>query len=348
MNFMLSYLSRILSQPSIAVDFGTANTRIYASRYREFTEKPSVINLNKGEPNDISDEYLKYTNKQLTAKPLRSGVITDLKNATRLLKPLVKKTGRVLKAPITLASAPTDATENERNLLREALVSAGASHVSIIPEVWAAAIGAGIDATHPYAQALIDIGAGVTDMAVFRNGRIIYSSSIRVACSDLQRSIRSAIISKYKLRIYDYEAERLTHAALSILKNKNHSRETLNVSGIDIFKRCKTNILVNKKDVILTIEPVLNKIIKMIEFRLKRLPDQIYCEILESGICLTGGGACIEGMDIYLAHRTRMKVRIAPDPIHAVINGAIQTLNYWNEAKKWGEDIIWPKDLNID
>ena len=340
---MLSKLSQIMSQPSIAVDLGTANTRIYASQHGEFTERPSSISLTSGKTHNTSDEYLEHTNNRLATKPLRCGVIIDLKKAIMLLKPLVKKNRRFFMAPITLASAPTDTTENERDLLRKALVNAGASHVSIIPEVWAAAIGAGIDINHTNAQLLIDIGDGVTDMAVFRDGRIIYSSSVRVACSDLKKSIRSAIMSKYKLQIYDHEAERLTNEILSISKSEEHGCEFVDAAGIDVIKRRKTNILVNKKVIISSVEPVLNKITKMIEDSLKRLPEKIYCEILESGICLTGGGACIEGMDMIIALKTNMEVRIASDPIHAVINGAIKTLNYWNGKKNWWENIFWPK-----
>ncbi len=344
---MLSKLSQIMSHPSIAVDLGTANTRIYVSQHGEFIERPSSISLTSGKINNISDEYLEYINNRLTTKPLRCGVIVNLQDATMLLKPLIKKSRRFLMAPITLASAPTDTTKNERDLLRKALVNAGASHVSIIPEVLVAAIGAGIDITHPNAQLLIDIGDGVTDMAVFRNGCMIYSSSVRIACSDLQKSIRSAVISKYKMQIYDYEAERLTQKVLSILNSQEHSYESFGVTGFDIIKRCKANILVKEKDIISAIEPVLNKIIKMIEISLKRLPEKIYCEILESGICLTGGGACIEGMDMLIAIRTNMEVRIASDPIHAVINGAIQTLNYWDGKKKWWENIFWPKSDRV-
>ncbi|MGL1931938.1 MAG: rod shape-determining protein [Desulfotalea sp.] len=340
---MLSKLSQIISQPCIAVDLGTANTRIYTSQQGELTEKPSSISLTAGKTNNFSDDYLEYINNRLSTKPLRCGVVVDLKNATMLLKPLIKNARKFLMAPVTLASAPTDTTENERDLLRKALVNAGASHVSIIPEVWAAAIGAGINIAHSNAQLLIDIGDGVTDMAIFRDGRIIYSSSVRIACSDLQKSIRSALMSKYKLMVYDHEAERLTHEVLSISKSEEHGCESVGVAGIDVMKRCKTNILVNKNYIISSIEPVLNKITKMIEDCLKILPDKIYCEILESGISLTGGGACIDGMDIIIALKTKMEVRIAPDPIHAVINGAVKTLNYWNGKKNWWENISWPK-----
>lgn len=332
-----------MSPPSIAVDLGTANTRIYASLNGEVTVRPSLVSLTGRKTNNISGEYLEYINNKLVTKPLRGGVIVDLKNSITLLKPLLKKSRRFLLSPISLASAPTDTTEYERDLLRKAIINAGASHVSIIPEVWAAAVGAGMDITHPSAQLLIDIGDGVTDMAVFRDGRMIYSSSVRIACSDLQRAIRSAVMTKYKIQIYDDATERLTNEISSILKSQEHNCESFDIAGIDIIKRRKVICCMKKKDIINALEPVVSKIIKMIEISLKRLPEKIYCEILESGICLTGGGACIEGIDRLIASRTNMEVRIASDPIHAVINGAIQILNFWNGKKNWWENVVWPK-----
>jgi rod shape-determining protein MreB len=339
---MLSKLARIISHPNIAVDLGTANTRIYTSLQGEVTEMPSSINHVTGTADNISDEYLQFMNNRISTKPLRGGVIVDLRNAIELLKPLVKKSRKFFLAPISLASAPTDTTEKERDLLRKALIMAGASHVSIIPEVWAAAIGAGIDITQPHAQLLIDIGDGVTDMALFCNGRIIHSSSIRIACSDLQRAVRSAVMSKYRVQLYDADIEKLTHSISSILNQKELNSETFDISGLDIVRRSKVHCCIDKTDIVDAIVPVVNKIIMMIETSLKKLPEKTYCEILESGIYLTGGGACIEGMAKLIAFRTHMEVRIPLDPIHAVINGAIKTLDYWKGNKYWREDIAWP------
>lgn len=331
-----------MSRPSIALDLGTANTRIYASQCGEVTEIPSSISLAGNKTSDISDEYMRYTNNKLAFKPLRGGVIVDLKNAVTLLRPLIKKSRKFLSAPASLASAPTDSTENERELLRNALLNAGASHVTIIPEVWAAAIGAGIDITLPTAQLLIDIGDGVTDMAVFCDGHMICCSSVRIACSDIQRAVRSAVMAKYKIQVYDHDVQRLTHELSSILDDRDDRHESIELVGIDIVKRRNVKCLVDKNVVIEAIEPVIDKMIRMIETSLKKLPEKVYCSIIESGICLTGGGACIEGMDRLIAFRTSMDVRIAPDPMHAVINGEIKTLEYWKEKKCWWEIITWP------
>lgn len=328
---------------SVAIDLGTANTRVYAPSCSQLTETPSSISLVTKKTKDLSDEYLQYINKRLSARPLRGGVIVDLKNAIMLLKPLIRKSRKYWLPPVSLASAPMDTTDRERDILRKAIIDAGASQVAIMPEVWAAAIGAGIDITQKNAQLLIDIGDGVTDMAVFRDGRIIYSSSIRVACSDIQKAVRSLIVMKYKMQLHDNDIEKLTNVISFIPCREKCREEFFRINGFDIFKRNEVNFCVGKMDIINSIEPKIDKIIKQIENFLKKLPEKIYLEIIESGICLTGGGACIEGMDTLIALKTKIDVIIPPDPTHAVINGAIQTLNYWDGKKNWWENIAWPK-----
>ncbi|MBN1545480.1 MAG: rod shape-determining protein, partial [Syntrophaceae bacterium] len=294
MNKMFSRLKQIMRQPSIAVDLGTANTRIFSSELGQIKEKPSLIRYkNDAKTKLVSDDYLSYLNSKLFFMPLRGGVIVDFNNAINLLRPLLKETRKGLRHPISLASAPTDTSEKERELLAKAVLAAGASHVAIIPEVWAAAIGAGMDVNSPYAQVLIDIGEGVTDLAVIRDGRLIYASAVRTACSELQKAVRSVILSRYKVYICPAETERLTHTISSISQEQIFNPKLITVSGNDIFKGRKVTITVNEQDIISALEPVIDKILKMIELNLRKLSKPASSEILESGICLSGGGACI-------------------------------------------------------
>lgn len=345
---MFSKLNQIVAQPSIAVDLGTANTRLYAFGISKIMERPSTINLVKDRGDRVADEYFRYINSTLVATPLRGGVIVDLKNAISLLKPLVVKTRKLFQSPVSLACAPTDTTEAERELLRRALLQAGVSRVSLIPEVWAAAIGAGLDVTLASAQLLIDIGEGVTDLAVFRDGRIIFASALRTACSDIHRAIRSEIMARYAIKIYDHELERMTNELKTIFYQPASSDRYVLISGIDVVKRREVSINIDSQVVVDAMFPVIEKITGFIAGSVKKLPEKYYCEILESGICLTGGGACIEGIDASICQRTAMAVKIAADPLHAVINGATQTLQYWNGKRCWWDNIAWPSFQKIN
>ncbi|MGA1870858.1 MAG: rod shape-determining protein [bacterium] len=341
---MLSRLKQIIPPPHIAVDLGTATTRIYASEREKMIEEPSLIrHITQNKKIQTSDEYISYLSSKLVSMPLRGGVIVDIKKAITFLKPLVKGSRKWWRSPISLACAPTDTSDKEREILTRAVLHAGASHVAIIPEAWAAAIGVGMDVTLPLAQVLIDIGEGVTDMAVIRDGRLIYTSAVRTACSDIQKAVRAAIIAKHKVYLYPAEVERLTHEISSLSQQEEFSNKLITVNGIDIIKRCRVSIEVNNKDIISAVKPIISKILEMIESSLQKLTRRASYEIIESGICLTGGGACIRGIDKLIALRTKLDVKIAPDPLYSVINGAIQTLHYWKEKEYWWEHIVWPQ-----
>ena len=180
-------------------------------------------------------------------------------------------------------------------------------------------------------------------MVVFRGGRIICHATVHIACSDLHRSIRSTILARHRVQLEDVSVEKLTHVISSMVNEQESNVEIFDMCGIDAVQGKRVNCCVNKRDVINAIEPVLMKLAVMIANFLKKLPDKIYYELLESGITLTGGGACIAGMDKLIASKTNIKVIVAIDPLHAVINGARQSLNYWIGKKDGWEDLTSPK-----
>src|SRR6185436_439371 len=142
--------------------------------------------------------------------PLRAGVIADVDAAAALLNPLLKRAKRFgLWRPRVLACAPTSASENERLALVEATRRAGASAVVLAPEPLAAAIGIGMDVGAPYAQMLVDIGDGVTDIAVIRSGELIATSAVRTACSNLIAAVAKLVAKQHDMRLYYQEAQRL-------------------------------------------------------------------------------------------------------------------------------------------
>jgi rod shape-determining protein MreB len=87
---------------------------------------------------------------------------------------------------------------------------AGASSVHVVPEPLAAAVGSGIDISDDHARMLIDIGDGVTDIAVIRSGELIHSTAIRKACSDFHQAIRELIKQRYRMSITREDSEGIT------------------------------------------------------------------------------------------------------------------------------------------
>ena len=167
-------LRKFVAPPDLALDLGTANTRLYAVGHGLIADEPSMIHV---QPETGAVEAVgaraawlachdPYAN---SVSPLHAGVVVDVEAATSLLKPFLQRAQRLgFFKPRALACAPTDACKEEREALIEATRRAGASAVVVVPEPLAAAIGAGLDIASPYAQMLVDIGDGVTDIAVWR------------------------------------------------------------------------------------------------------------------------------------------------------------------------------------
>jgi len=50
-------------------------------------------------------------------------------------------------------------------------------------------------------------------------------------------------------------------------------------------------------------------------------PPELLADIMTKGICLSGGGALLRGLDTLVAKETKMPVSIVDDPLTAVVRG---------------------------
>lgn len=241
-----------------------------------------------------------------TKRALSGGVVVDGEALVTILKPLLAQ-GRVfgIVKPRVLACAPSDVNRSERELLVDSIICSGASSVVVIPEPLAAAIGSGIDVSSPYAQMVIDIGEGVTDCAVIQSSKIRTTCAVRVGCAMMRLDLVKAAKRNGNSTISDEDAER-------ILRTDGVARSAAG---------CRL--------------PAVEKLIDTVNYFLLDLPHSLGCEIIESGIWLTGGGALIPGMRERLEEETSISVRIVENPRTAVVEGArvilpvVTALNQW-------------------
>ncbi|HYE76236.1 MAG TPA: rod shape-determining protein, partial [Blastocatellia bacterium] len=181
-----SEIRKTIADPDVAIDLGSANTRLYAHGRGLIADEPSIVKMRSDngriEAVGISAAFSFKSANHAFISPVSSGVVKDIKAASALLAPLMRRArGIGLIKPRVLACAPTDACEEERAALIEATRRAGASAVVLAPEPLAAAIGVGMEVELPHAQMIIDIGDGVTDIAVIRSGELIITDAVRTA-----------------------------------------------------------------------------------------------------------------------------------------------------------------------
>jgi rod shape-determining protein MreB and related proteins len=180
---------------------------------------------------------------------------------------------------------------------------------------------------------LVDIGDGVTDIAVIRSCSLVKTSAIRIACSDMVEAIRRLIAERYRATPYLSEATRLLRKAGAGDRKLPSSPSV--AAGVDCRTGAQRRVQVSCKEVVEVIDPVIEKVVGSIGRAVKDLPPELACEVIESGIHLTGGGACLPGMAGLIAGETRIEVKIAPNPLRVVTDGARKMLATVGETNMW-------------
>jgi rod shape-determining protein MreB and related proteins len=229
---------------------------------------------------------------------VRRGVVVHAVAAAARIRPRLRVARRFgLLRPHVLACVPSSLTSGERTVVDRACEAAGASSVSFVSASLAAAIGAGIDVSLPYAQAIVDVGDGLTDFAVIRDGEVVEARAAGIALSDLRASLRAHLFRERGIRLADAAAARML------------AGEIRGVDRVELER---------------TIEPALDAIVGFVARAFRELPEGLGCEVIETGLALTGGGAGLPVVARRIAEATAIDVRPAAAPAHAAIRGAAQ------------------------
>lgn len=300
---MGTYLRSAFWNPDIAIDLGTAVTRI-SSATRNLFAVPSMVG---------------------GRNVLRSGFIREIDPATKLLQPLLSKVRKFgIVRPHVVTCVPSDATAAERDVLRECILRAGAATVVIVPEPLAAAIGAGMDVSSPYAGMIVDMGEGVTDCAVIRSGKIVEHRARRVGCCDLRHQLVNTAPCLMEMQISEVEAERIMREAGVARKSPATGQVTAYGRSVRGASSSATSIPV--QEIQEKLEPIIDVMLGVVQGLLHDLPPAVGCEIIENGIFLSGGGALLRGMRERLEERTQLCVFTPAKPLEAVVAGAREML----------------------
>jgi rod shape-determining protein MreB len=129
----------------------------------------------------------------LTGRPVvADGVVVDEAAAGRLARWIVPRSWWP-RSVVVVASCPMH-VEEARPRLEQALHLAGARQVEVIPSMVAAAAGAGVDITSGYADMVVDVGAHLTEIAVFRDAAVLHRETIAtgLAPHELARRVFAA------------------------------------------------------------------------------------------------------------------------------------------------------------
>lgn len=317
----------------IGIDLGTASVLVYVKGKGIVLREPSVVavNRNTGDMLAIGEEarvMLGRTPGNIVAvRPLRNGVISNFHDTERMLRYFMRKVvGRKLFfKPRVIVCVPSGVTEVERRSVIEATEEAGARHTGLIEEPMAAAIGAGIDITAPYGSMVMDIGGGTTDIAVISLGGIVISDSVKVAGDKFDEALVRYMKKKHNMLIGERTAEEIKINIGSAFPRKEQIY--MEVAGRNLISGLPKMVTLSSNETIEALEEPLNTMMEMLHGVLERIPPELSSDVAENGICMTGGGALLYGLDRLLSEKTGIPCYVAEDAISCVAIGTGMALD---------------------
>ena len=316
----------------IAMDLGTANT-IIISDDKIVVDEPSIVALDRrtdkvlavGEKAKLM--YEKTHDNIKTIRPLRDGVIADFTACEQMMRGLIKMvhTGNRFFAPQLhmVIGVPSGSTEVELRAVRDSAEHADGRDVYLIFEPMAAAIGIGIDVEAPEGNMIVDIGGGTTEIAVISLGGIVSNNSIRTAGDDLTADIQDYMSRQHNLRVGERMAERIKiHVGSALTDLGGEAPDDYVVHGPNKITALPMAVPVCYQEIAHCIDKTVAKIENAVLAALEKTPPELYADIVQNGIYLTGGGALLRGLDKRLYDKIQIPFHIADDPLHSVARGA--------------------------
>jgi cell division protein FtsA len=218
---------------------------------------------------------------------------------------------------------------------------AGLKVTELVLEPLASADAVLSDEEKDYGVALVDIGGGTTDIAIFHEGIIRHTAVIpfggRVLTDDIKEGCR----------IIQHQAELLKVKFGSALASEAKDNEIVSIPGI----RGREPKEISLKNLASIIQARMEEIIEMVYFEIR---NSGYERKLNGGIVLTGGGsnlrhlpqlvAYITGMDVRMGlpneHLSSNNVEMVTSPVFSTGVGLVmKSLRYQEELMRKGRTV---------
>jgi rod shape-determining protein MreB len=341
---MLKMLSKLLFfiSEDIAIDLGTANSRVYVRGHGIIITEPSVVAVNKktGQVLAIGEEAKKMVGRTpgyiVATRPLVSGVVSDFEVTEQMLRYFIEKANRkrflLNLRPRVIIGIPCGVTEVEKKAVCDAAKNAGARKVFLVEEPMAAALGARLAVQEAGGNFIVDIGGGTTDVAVISLGGIVISKTLKVAGDKLNEDIIQFAQEEYKLLIGERTAEIIKIGIGSAYPLKE--KKQMPMRGRNLVTGLPEEILVSDEDIRRAMEKSIKQIVIEVKTAIEETPPELLADIMVSGIQMAGGGSLLRGLSTLIQRETKIPTKIIEDPMTAVVRGAGQIMENLDQLEE--------------
>jgi len=316
----------------LGIDLGTSNVLIYMKGKGIVLNEPAVVAIERQSKHVLAvgtDAYRmigRTPGNVLAVRPLRQGASSDFELTNTMLRYFVGHVigKRFFARPRVVMSVPTGVNDAEKHNLVRIMLDAGAKHTHLLERPIAAAIGVGLPFQEAYGTMIVDMSAGVTDIAVLSMGEVVSASCVAIGGDHFDDAIIRYLRKKHNLLIGERTAEQIKINVGSAVPPI--SDVGTDVTGRNLLSGLPKTQTIMKSEIYEARKVPVADLVDAIQAVIERTPPQLASDIFDEGIVLTGGAAALSGLSEAIYRALRVPCGVADDPQNCIALGCGKVL----------------------
>lgn len=300
----------------IGIDLGSNTTRIYVNNDDRIIIFKTVLAYDVGNNEIISlgDDSERIPHNITLKRPIKRGRIEDIELTVEMLKKALRdgKLRKTITNPNVLLSYDIDLSEVEKKALIDSVRELGVKNIYMKESIKLSALGIGMDISKQEGNMIIDMGYEVTRIGIILLDDIVEYKSISFGGNSFNEDIVNYLRKRYKVLVGETSSESI---------KRDLYKDKIIVEGRNVITNLPEKIEIDTREIIKLFNDRIDKLVGDIKSVLENINPEIFKDISNKGLVLTGGGSMISCLREELSKKLNMPVLEVVNPDTSVIDG---------------------------
>ncbi|MGN0817962.1 MAG: rod shape-determining protein [Candidatus Coproplasma sp.] len=317
----------------LAIDVGSCVTKIYMLGSGVVLSEATCIAVES--PAEGGEAYkIKAFGDRARALSGKAALNTRIVNPVKegdiiypdLLAPLITYFLEKIEVPFKKARncevifvLPCGAEEELKDKYLDVADDCGIGRVYFTQTPFAAVLGHNVTLSETSPVFCLDVGYGITNVAVFSLDGIISGLSVNLGGGNVDVHVMDYMAENFRLKIGALTAERIKNTVGSLLEDDNKMTVA---DGRDLNSGTPSSVAVNSSQIEDVIKIYVDKILEYVTLVLAGLPAEVASAVMHGGIYLSGGLAKMDGFAEYVQSKLSVPVNCSEEPSFCAVIGA--------------------------
>ncbi len=309
------------------IDLGGANIVVSAPGQGIVLREPSVIAIDRETGKVLAagaaaEQKLNSAMPVALKRPFANGLTGSPEETEAILESCFNTLKMERAETDLLLSVPCDVTDAQEETLNDIVKKLGIRSCHFVYAPLAAIAGSFLNI--PNGCLSVDIGASKTNVVLICRGRIYYMKSVPFGGQSIDRSIAEYLLKKRKVRVSLRTAEKIKCTIGRVCAGARD--DVMEVSGKDSSERPVT-IRVSSVELYEALEEPIGKILESVWVAVSKIPSEYVKSVFSIGIQLSGGGACLDGLDRMISGVTGVMTKRVDEPYVCTATGLAEIIS---------------------